>query len=182
MVHAIEPSVESCALLKENTAPYQNISTYKNAASDQTGEITFYEYPGPYAEYNTTIEHAYADTSWISKVKETVNNVPTILLDDLIANNNISKAIIKIDAEGGELSVIKGMIKSLQEKDLTVIMEYLLSDDSDSLHQQAVDFFAKHGYRVHAITPEGTLVFITQIDQYLRDLNIDSDNLVFVKK
>ncbi len=181
-VHAIEASAESYLLLKENTFPFKNIHSYKNAASDTLGEITFYEYPGPHSEYNTTVKDAYINTPWIKKVKETVNKINTILLDDLLTSNQISKAVIKIDAEGGELAVLKGLSASLQEKDLTVIMEYLLSDDSSSLHHQAVKLFNEHGYRAHAIQADGSLIALDDIDRYLSDLNLDSDNLVFKRK
>jgi len=181
VVHAIEPAVDSFALLRENAASHPNIRTYKNAASNLAGEITFYEYPGPYAEYNTTVENAYFDTPWIKHVNETVNRVETILLDDLMDANQLTKATIKIDAEGGELAVLKGLGKSLPEKDLIVIMEYLISPDSDSLHHQAVRLFKKYNYLPHAIQPDGSLVLLHDIDLYLKESNLDSDNLVFLK-
>jgi FkbM family methyltransferase len=180
-VYAIEPSVDSFGILEQNTSTYPNIISYKKAVSDARGQITFYEYPGPYAEYNTTVKNAYADTPWIKHVKETVNRVETILLDDIMDDGHLDRATIKIDAEGGELAVLKGLIKSLKDKNLIVIMEYLESADSDSLHHQAVRLFEKHNYLPHAIRPDGTLSILQDIDLYLKETKLDSDNLVFVK-
>ncbi len=178
-VFAIEPTAESFGLLKENTEAVKTITFYQKAASDTPGEITFYEYPGPLAEYNTTLKDAYKDTRWIHKVKETVNRVETIVLDDLLTGEKIESAVIKIDAEGGELSVLKGLTKSLQNKDLVVIMEYLVSKDAQSTHHRAVELFAQYQYRPHFIQPDGTLMRLENIDDHLEKLHLQSDNLVF---
>ena len=181
-VYAIEASAHSFELLKANTALLKNITAYHNAAGEAPGEIVFYEYPGPLAEYNTIIEGAYTDKKWFMNVKETINRVQTILLDDLITANQINKAIIKIDVEGGELSVIKGLVTSLRQNDLTIVMEYLISDDLSSPHHQAVSLLVANGYQAHAIDLQGHLVKVEVIDQYLREADLDSDNLVFVKR
>jgi FkbM family methyltransferase len=180
-VHAIEASAHSFELLKANTIHIKNIKAYHNAAGESPGEIVFYEYPGPLAEYNTIIEGAYTDKKWFKNVKQTINRVQTILLDDLINANQINKAIIKIDVEGGELAVIKGLVLSLQQSDLTIVMEYLISDDQSSPHHQAVSLMVANGYQAHAIDQQGHLVKVEVIDQYLREADLDSDNLVFVK-
>jgi FkbM family methyltransferase len=180
-VYSIEASAHSFGILRENTKSRRNILIYHNAAGEAPGEIVFYEYPGPLAEYNTIVKGAYADKAWIRNVKQTINKVQTVVLDDLIKANQISKAVIKIDVEGGELSVIKGLASSLDQCDLTIVMEYLLSDDLSSPHHQAVGLLVANGYKAHAIDAEGNLKALAVIDQYLKDSGLDSDNLVFVK-
>lgn len=181
-VMAIEPTTESFALLKENTEAAKTITSLQKAASDTPGEITFYEYPGPLAEYNTSLKDAYKDTRWIHKVKETVNRVETIVLDDLLTREKIETAVIKIDAEGGELSVLKGLRSTLQNKDVVVIMEYLVSRDAQSTHHQAVDLFAQYQYRPHFIQPDGSLLPLENIDLHLETQHLQSDNLVFKRQ
>lgn len=180
-VYAIEASAHSFELLRANSIAFKNINTYHNAAGEAPGEIVFYEYPGPLAEYNTIIEGAYTDKKWFKNVKQTINRVQMIVLDDLITANQINKAIIKIDVEGGELSVIKGLASSLQQRDLTIVMEYLISEDLSSPHHLAVGLMIDLGYHAHAIDREGNLVGMVVIDQYLKDAGLDSDNLVFLK-
>jgi len=180
-VYAVEASLHSYEILRANTVHATNITTYHNAAGETPGEITFYEYPGPFAEYNTIVKDAYEGAAWFKKVKQTINKVQTIVLDNLIADNEISKAIIKIDVEGGELSVIKGLSQSLREKDLTIVMEYLLSKDLHSPHHQAVEFMTEQAYNVYAIDKDGVIVPVTNVDQYLEKSGLDSDNLVFKK-
>ena len=47
------------------------------------------------AEYNTTIEGAYKDKAWFKRTKQTINRVQTIVLDNLITENKISKEDVK---------------------------------------------------------------------------------------
>lgn len=180
-VYAIEASKHSYEILLENTTQYANIKIYHNAAGNIPGEVTFYEYPGPLAEYNTTVKDAYAQSSWIKNVPQTINIVETIILDDLIAQHQISKAIIKIDVEGGELSVIKGLSKSLENVELTIVMEYLWSPDLSSPHHQAAEMLIRRGYKAHSIDRGGELSYVDDIDAYLKKEGLDSDNLVFEK-
>lgn len=180
-VFAIEASAHSFGILKENTDAITNILTYHNAAGESPGEVVFYEYPGPLAEYNTIVKGAYENKAWIKKVKQTINRVQTVVLDDLIASNQVAKAVIKIDVEGGELAVIKGLTTSMQKADLTIVMEYLISEDLSSPHHLAVGLLMEYGYQAHAIDKEGNLIKVVVIDQYLKDAGLDSDNLVFVR-
>jgi FkbM family methyltransferase len=180
-VYAVEASHDSFELLKINTSGFKHIHLYHNAAGDKPGEVIFYEYPGPYAEYNTTIQDAYLDQPWARKVKQTVNRVKTLVLDDLMHQSNISKAIIKIDAEGGELSVLSGLTKAMDLADLTIVMEYLTSAEPDSPHKQAVALLEKHGYHPYFITSEVALGAVTDTEEYLNRIGLDSDNLVFRK-
>jgi FkbM family methyltransferase len=180
-VYAIEASAQSFAILRVNTHTHPNILIYHNAAGDEPGEVVFYEYPGPLAEYNTIVKGAYDDKPWLKKVKQIINRVQMVVLDDLITANQIRKAIIKIDVEGGELSVIKGLASSLDQNDLTIVMEYLISEDLSSPHHLAVGMLIEHGYQAHAIDREGNLVKVVVIDQYIKDAGLDSDNLVFTR-
>lgn len=180
-VFAVEASGNSFALLKENAAAHSQIQIYLNAAGDTPGEVVFYEYPGPLAEYNTVVEGAYTNASWIKNVKQTIHRVQTIILDELIETNHISKAVIKIDVEGGELAVLRGLQKAMQQIDLTIVIEYLLSKDSDSLHHQAMNLLLGNGFKLHVIDVEGNAQPVNDVDQYLDEAGLDSDNLVFVK-
>jgi len=188
-VYSVEASRHSFELLQYNTiqyntiqynsSTYHNIKIYHNAASDQLGEIVFYEYPGPYAEYNTMVKGSYDHAIWRSKVEETVTRVDTIILDNLIEENGISKATIKIDVEGGEYVVLKGLGRSLSHGNFTIIMEYLYSTDTGNFHHRAVTLLKETGYSAHYINAVGELECVENIDDYLRKEKLDSDNLVF---
>ena len=181
-VYSVEASTSSFRELKENVDGYKNITSFNAAAGDQPGMITFYEYPGPYAEYNTTIPGLYTNQKWYRNVNEKVNTIPILILDDLIQNENVDKAIIKIDVEGGESSVIRGLSASLKEKQLTIAMEYLLPAGGSMLHNEAANLLYKNGYTSHAITRDGRLKSLTSIDEYLRENVLTSDNIIFLNR
>lgn len=180
-IYAVEASATSAAILKENTRDYPNISILQAAASDSRGHVTFYEYPGPYAESNTTVKDAYKDQKWIQKIPQIENKVPTVMLDDLIEQEHIEKAMFKVDAEGGEAAVLRGMMASLKAKDLTIIMEYLYTNNQSSMHDQAAHILKDEGYETLAIGVDGNIFPVPDIDGYLKDKGLVSDNLVFIK-
>lgn len=178
-VYAVEASAASTAILKENTAGYSNITIIQAAASDTRGHITFYEYPVPYAECNTTVKDAYAGQKWAEKIKQIENHVPTVLIDDLLEKEGITKAIFKIDAEGGETAVLKGMINSLKTRDLCVVMEYHHTPGKLSIHEEAVGVLKECGYSAHGIDIDGNAFPVPDITRYLDEKKLESDNLVF---
>jgi FkbM family methyltransferase len=180
-VYAIEASSASARILRENTADFPNISVIEAAASDTKGHVTFYEYPVPYAECNTTVKDAYVGQKWLKRIQQIENHVPTVIIDDLLAEKGITKAIFKIDAEGGETAVLKGMVQSLKTLDLCVVMEYHFAPDKVSIHDEAVQILMDCGYKPHGIDYEGEIFPVHDITRYLSENEIDSDNLVFIK-
>jgi len=180
-VLAVEASQHSFDLLQQNTSGHDNIRIFHNAAGEEAGEIVFYEYPGPYAEYNTIIKGAYDHAKWKNKVKETVTRVNTITLEEIINENKINHALIKIDVEGGEYAVLKGMGQKLQQGNFTIIMEYLYSEDSKNTHHQATHFLMQNGYACYSINASGETEMIDRIDDYMMSKSLTSDNLVFHK-
>lgn len=180
-VMAIEASQHSFDLLQRNTARHSNVRVFHNAAGEAPGEIVFYEYPGPYAEYNTIIKGAYDQAKWKQKAKEIVTRVNTITLAEIIDENKISKAVIKIDVEGGEYSVLKGMGHFLQNENFIIIMEYLYSEDDKNTHHHATHFLKQNGYVCYSINHAGELVVVDHIDNYMISKSFTSDNLVFRK-
>jgi FkbM family methyltransferase len=180
-VYSIEASGSSYADLKENVDAYKNIKPFHAAAGDSQGHITFYEYPGPYAEYNTIVPNAYVNEKWFQSVREKTNTVPILILDDLIRNERIDKAILKIDVEGGEASVLRGLQSVLKEKKLIIAMEYIQSKEGSKLHRESAEILFKNDYKSHAITQDGSLQSIDDIDLYLHHSGIHSDNIIFIK-
>lgn len=180
-VYAIEPSSSSAAILKENITAFPNIKLIQAAASDVHGHITFYEYPVPYAEYNTTVKDAYAGQKWIQKIKQIENHVPTVIIDELLAQEGITKAMFKIDAEGGEPAVLRGMVHSLKTMDLQVVMEYHYTRSNVSVYEEAVKVLRECGYATYGIDIDGKIFPLSDISGYLDEKGLESDNLVFLK-
>ena len=181
-VYSVEASATSFRNLKENVESYNNIETFQAAAGERPGSVTFYEYPGPYAEYNTIIQGAYTNQKWHDRVVEKVNVVPILVLDDLIRSKSIEKAFIKIDVEGGETSVLRGLQDTMKEKQLIFAMEYIFHPESNGPHAEATALLYDNNYSSYAITRNGDLKLIPEIDKYLKEEKINSDNIVFLKE
>ena len=181
-VISIEPTAASFSLLEENTSDKKNITILHAAAGDSDQKLILYEYPGPYAEYNTVVENAYVNQAWAKKIKPRVTKVDTILLDKLIIDQNITPAIIKIDVEGSEKSVLNGMKNFLSDHRPIVVMEYLLSRNHENPHHQAASFLKSLGFHSYSIATDGKLNEADDIEHYMQEHKMDSDNIVFMKK
>ena len=181
-VYSIEASSASFDVLKENVASYTSVYPLHRAAGEKQGKVVFYEYPGPYAEYNTTVEGAYEKQAWLKKIDQKITTVPVIMLDSLMADHGIQKAFIKIDVEGGEGAVLRGMSNSLNACDLTIAMEYLSNTSESGTHANAAEILASAGYQAHAIDRHGALQPVENIDKYLAENHLTSDNVVFIKR
>lgn len=182
LVIALEPSTYSFQFLQRNSARQPNIRSYQRAAGESPGEITFYEYPGPYAEYNTIIAGAYTAAPWYPHVKESINRVERVRLDDLLDGFERFPSIIKVDVEGGELQVLQGLENSLIEKNPVLILEYLVSAHPENPHALAEKYLTHLGFSPFRISPEGTLEKITDAASDIQSRHLDSDNLVFTKQ
>jgi FkbM family methyltransferase len=180
-VHAVEASASTMRILRQNAGDKPNVALHHAAASNRTGEITFYEYPGPYAEWNTTIKDAYQQQQWIRRIAQVINTVPAITIDELLKTNGIIAATLKIDIEGGELAALQGLQNALRQLDLTIVLEYHYRADNQSAHHEALELLAASGYSTFAIARDGSLTVLQDVDAYMLDHHMTTDNLVFQK-
>lgn len=106
--------------------------------------------------------------------------VPCVTLDEALAGLDVStRLIVKVDVEGGEPAVLRGMVNILARYRVTVAMEYLLAEQPDNPHDRAVDQLHRLGYATFAIRPDGTLDPIANVRTYMQRRGLRSDNLVF---
>ncbi len=178
---AFEPSKSTFGLLQKNTTAHPNIRIFNNAVSDSSEIISFYEFPVLYSEYNTIDGARFNHEDWFLKGATKVA-IPALTLDSIFAEGNTPN-LIKIDVEGAEGSVILGAKNVLQEAHPIVIMEYLTAAQyNNDSHVAATQLLTSLGYQSHYIQENGGLVKVETIDAYLKEVNLDSDNIVFLKK
>jgi FkbM family methyltransferase len=96
-VICIEPEKSNFDVLLRNIEKYKNISTLKNALSNQPKQII------------NVIDNGWGNWGFMtesedtSKTKKIVDSVKTITIDEIINNNNIKVIdLLKIDIEGAE--------------------------------------------------------------------------------
>lgn len=182
-VISIEASPSTFKVLKENAQGLRNISPFHNAVSDSNQKISFFELPNLYSEYNTTDITQFEKEEWFKKNKPNKVEVDSITLDSLLLKDNQIPDIIKIDAEGGELAIIKGGANLLQTtvKSPIIIMEYLEPKRNNQAHKQAHSLLKNEGFYSHIIIKDGSLELIEDIELHLSENNLESDNIVFKK-
>ena len=180
-VIGVEASKAIFQIYNENTAAVKNLSPFHLAATETNGMVTFYEFPVLYSEYNTLSPGQFADETWLKKNPAQAIKVEGKKLDDLLAEEKVSPDFIKIDVEGAEDQVIKGLSATLQKASPLVALEYLADERENTPHQIAEDYLKGFGYQAHLIDKTGQLVPITDVSKSLRQNKIDSDNIIFSK-
>jgi len=101
-VEAFEPNSKNLELLKKNLVNMPHVMVYPYAVSDKKGTTTI-------QDFDTTVPGNYG---------EMYLNVPgqsceTVCIDDM--DELYPPDIVKIDVEGHELSVLRGMVKTIHE-------------------------------------------------------------------
>ena len=118
-VYAFEPEPKNISLIYRNIRLNQsdNISVIEAAVSQESGVSRLYiaEYAGGHSLYQD--DHPFPGT-------EVTIPVPTVSLDGLVDSKKIlPPSMVKIDVEGGEVEVLKGMNRILIQHRPVVIYE-----------------------------------------------------------
>ncbi len=181
-VTAFEASPSTFQVLKKNTSRTPNITAINKAVSDQTTELSFFEFPNLYSEYNTIDVSQFRDKPWLEKYRPTEIRIQADTLDNLLTEQEAIPSIIKIDVEGAEFQVVSGAKNFLENHSPVVIMEYLPEKRGNTAHVNAETFLNRLRYTPHIIDDEGMLQPVSKVSAYLGECGIESDNIAFVKR
>lgn len=160
-VICLEPSKEALKVLRENVT-INNIENkvliFPNIASDKNGYVNFVE--------DDVSEISHID--FLEAKKQNIK-VKSLTLDSIILSMKIKKIkFIKIDVEGAELKVLKGLEKSLSAG----IIDYLLIEVNAFSHNygvsptKTINFVKSFGYKVFCFNKFGKLV---RLDDFPED-------------
>ena len=178
-VIAIEAASATAELLEKNLKNLTNAMTIHAAATERDGEnLTFYEFPALYSEYNSSHIQQFENETWFTKFKPKKVTVQGITIDSLVEKFNLKNPIVKIDAEGAEAQVVAGMRQTLYEQSPTIIMEYLREKNEG--HKLAFQQLITANYKPYFIDNQGILRGLTDANAYFLEHDIDSDNFVFL--
>lgn len=184
-VVSIEASKAISKVLTENTKAHNNIDRHHLACQDKNGELSFFEFPVLYSEYNTIHPEQFEGSDWIAQNPPMEIKVEGKTLDSLLEELKITPNFIKIDVEGAEMQVIMGMLETLRNTpNLTIAMEYLEDNRGNTSHIEATRLLLQEGYKSHLIKENGDLEWIdaNSISAYLKKHSMESDNIVFRKQ
>lgn len=180
-VVSAEASPTTFSILSENCKKANNIHTLNKAVSDKEEQISFYELPNLYAEYNSTDITQFEKERWFQKIKPKQVTVAAITLDGLYSKYKKYPNIIKIDVEGGELAVISGALNVLGQKEQSpmLVMEFLEPKRHNQPHKDAAYQLLQRGYQPHIIRQDGSIFPTEDIEDHLLTNKLESDNIVF---
>lgn len=157
-VHAFEPDPGCFAALASNASHWRGIVPWNLAVSDGSGSATLFR------------SARRGESGWASLLdgggagEEVV--VPTVALDEWARSEKIARIdLVKIDAEGAELRILRGAERILAEHRPAVLLEaneVCLARDGRGA-SDLIDRLRSHGYRVWSIDsrrgrPTGTML------------------------
>jgi FkbM family methyltransferase len=180
-VRVFEPSAPTYALLRDNIAGLEQVVAEPKAVSSSEEPLVFYEFPPLFSEYNSTDIAQFEQEEWFQQNPPLKKEVPAVSMDHLTGSGDFRPQWIKIDAEGGELSVIRGGERYLRAQAPTLVMEYLEPSRNNAPHRAAAELLSEWGYRSYAIGATGELLSVGDLDAHLLREGLDSDNIVFAK-
>lgn len=136
LVHAFDPTPEACDVCEQNARLNRidaSTRVHRAACSDSTG----------LARFTSGLDIK----NHIAGPNETGLEVAMVTIDDLIAAGGPDVAMIKIDAEGHDLEVLKGAMRTIDDYRPAVLIE-IWSDGAD-----VADLLADLGYRSYSYKP-----------------------------
>ncbi|MCU0416828.1 MAG: FkbM family methyltransferase [Cytophagaceae bacterium] len=181
-IYSFEPSSKTFEVLKQNVEHRPNILYFNKAVSLSNAPIIFYEFDNLHSEYNSAKVGQFEKEEWFKKLQPKSKTIQTVALSDFCAEQSIVPDIIKIDVEGAEADVIKGaesLLKNSVKKPI-VILEYLEVKRENASHKAAAILLYEWGYSSYVINNKGEVILEMDIERYLLQQGLGSDNIVFI--
>lgn len=171
-----EPSPSTYALLRQNM---QNlpVQLHQKGVGAQSGQLTFYQFPAKYSEYNSLDIAQYEGQAWAKAYPPTPLAVAITTLDEQL---QAPPDILKIDVEGAEDQVLSGAEKWLALGKTQVLLEYLPAHSSNGSHGKAHRWLLEKGYRCHRLSAEGQPILCPDPEAWLLGEGVDSTNLLYL--
>ena len=156
-IHAFEPSKSTFDDLRESTKNLDNVSIYNFGLGDtEQTELLFYENEksGMASLYKRDLSHISID---FNKFEE----VHIKRLDNWLTESKVRANVLKIDVEGHELAVLKGLGNFLTEFKM-IQFEFGGTDiDSRTFFQDFWNFFKETNFILYRLTPRGKIPILT---------------------
>lgn len=134
----------------------QNVVALNQAASESVGELVFYCDP-----IAPDMSRAIAPSEDVRSIPpENLRRVPTATLDGVCAEQNIERiALLKIDVEGHELSVLKGARRLFSEQRVEALVIEICPANLAHAGVRPVelwDYLQSVGYQFHQLNEDGS--------------------------
>jgi FkbM family methyltransferase len=173
-VLAFEPAPRTFQVLSRNVGRLENVRAHSLAVASESGTSDLLDFGYCDSALNTLMGSARVPEAERRRLRGTTYGVPCVTLDEFLLAAGLMPDIIKLDAEGSELSILRGMRRILAEGSPMVTVE---TGDYEGMLSPAttasVDFLDTFGYRC--------LEYSNGLRPHCRRSRYGYDNLYFVK-
>lgn len=169
---SLEASPQTYKILLANCKHSHQILPLNIAAGASAEYLNFYQYKGPYSEYNSFLHSQHIPLKYCDKTV----SISVQTLTHIFETRNFLPDFIKIDVEGAEESAILGLIPHFKKHKPIIIMEY----HSDLPHKNASTLLLENDYSMNLIDKEGLPQKITSPLEFMAEKKHDSDNILFL--
>jgi FkbM family methyltransferase len=174
-VVAIEPGRGVLPLLRANTAGRANITVDAVAACARPGTVLLHDYGPGDSALSTIHDGARVPPDERRLLRGETYPVPGVALDDHLLGRGIRPDFVKLDAEGAELDILRGMRRILEHAAPVLALEV---GDYDGMSSPAtaasLDHLERFGYRALEWSGGG-------LRPHVRRARYGYGNLFFVK-
>jgi len=169
---SLEASPQTFKILLANCCHFPQILPLNLAAGASAEYLNFYQYKGPYSEFNSFLPSQYIPLKYCYKTVA----IQVQTLTHIFETHDFQPDFIKIDVEGAEKSTILGLIPHFKINKPIIIMEY----HSDLPHKNASTLLLENDYSMNLIDKEGLPQKITSPLEFMAEKKYDSDNILFL--
>jgi len=142
-VLAFEPSIKTFCLLAKNVADVPNIIPINLAATDE----------GKIADFSEASDNAYSSLKDTQR-KEVfrIRKAPCMKIDDVVTGLALEHIdFIKIDVEGLEFNVLRGLQKVILRDQPVIFCEIYQGKNSNQRPNETVRFLLERGYQAYVM-------------------------------
>ncbi|MBX3390993.1 MAG: FkbM family methyltransferase [Phycisphaeraceae bacterium] len=122
-VHAFDPTPSTFEMLKKNVGHLKNVTLVNAAGFSREDKLDFTDFGVEYSAYNSLSKGKVAFDKSRPPPTPKHFQVDAITIDGYIERTGAKPNLLKIDAEGAELEILKGMEKTLREVRPIVTLE-----------------------------------------------------------
>jgi FkbM family methyltransferase len=172
-VHSFEPTPRTFQMLSLNAAQRKGVFLNNLAVYSKERMIKFRDYGLKLSAFNSFF-NPRINKEKASRLASREYHVKAVTIDRYVESKSLRPDFIKVDAEGAELEIIKGMKKIIELYKPVISLE--VSDlDGANTSAELVRYLVSYGYVPH-IMREGKLIrhIIKQTYVY--------DNIIFISK
>lgn len=122
-VVAFEPGRHTLGLLQRNVGSAPNVRIEPVALADRAGSALLRDFGPRHSALNTVLPGARVPPAERRRLRPELYEVPAVTLDAYVAATGLVPDVVKIDAEGAEPAILRGMRGLLRDAAPVVVLE-----------------------------------------------------------